>query len=133
MSNSRRSQMAELIFNKLSESHSAMSAGIDPQGGNWKVDPNVYIALKEIGIEAKNLEAKKLTDEMLEKADKIITFMCADKLPAKYQSKVEDWQLGVKRNIGEKQSERTLDEIRKMRDLIYEKIKQFVQQLKNEK
>lgn len=131
MSNSRRSQMAETIFSRLSETK-AKSAGIDPAGGDYKVDENVIIVLKEIGIDVHNPKAKKVTKPMLEEADKIITFMCAEKIPEKYKSKVEDWALGVKRELGQKQSERTIDEIRKLRDLIYEKVEELVEGLKNE-
>lgn len=131
MSNSRRSQMAEAIFNKLSKDK-AKSAGIDPAGGNYRVDPNVITVLKEIGIDVQNLKAKKVTEDMLEEADKIVTFMCIDKIPEKYRSKVENWELGRNREVGEKQKVRTIDEIRKMRDLIYEKVKGLVEKLEDE-
>lgn len=131
MSNSRRSQMAEAIFEKLS-GVKVKSAGIDPAGGDYKVDDNVIVALKEIGIEIHNPKAKKVTEAMLEEADKIITFMCNDKIPEKYKSKIEDWELGVKREIGQRQSERTLAEIRKMRELIYEEVKKLVDGLRKD-
>ena len=121
--------MAEAIFEKLSGAK-AQSAGIDPSGGDWEVDPNALTALKEIGAETKNLKVKKLTEEMLEKADKIIAFRCADKIPEKYKSKVENWELGSQRQIGGKQPERTLDEIRKMQDLIYQNVKRLLKELK---
>lgn len=121
--------MAEAIFTKLSRIK-VKSAGIDPAGGNYKVDENVITVLKEIGIDAHNLKVKKVTEAMLEEADKIITFMCAEKIPEKYKSKVENWEVGVKREIGQKQSERTIEEIRKMRDLIYKNVEQLVQRLK---
>jgi len=131
MSNSRRSQMAEAIFSKIS-GYMAKSAGVDPAGGDHRVDANVIAVLKEIGIDHPGARAKKLTDSMLEEADKVITFRCSDKIPERYKAKVEDWELGAKREIGQKQRERTLDEVRNMRDSIYEKVKNLVERLKTE-
>ncbi|MFH0820743.1 MAG: low molecular weight phosphatase family protein [Candidatus Peregrinibacteria bacterium] len=127
MSNSRRSQMAEAIYKSLGGS--AKSAGIDPAGGDYQIDPNVISALKEMKIETKGLKTKQLTEEMLDEADKIITFRCADLVPKKYHAKIEDWDLGAKRQVGQKQAERTLDEIRMYCDLIYQKVKRFKEQL----
>jgi protein-tyrosine-phosphatase len=129
MSNSRRSQMAQAIFEKLSGTR-AESAGIDPAGSNHTIDNNVITSLREIGIETHNLKVKKLTEEMLENADKIIAFRCADKLPEKYKRKIEEWELGRKREVGEKQSERSVEEIREMRDSIYHKVTELVERLK---
>lgn len=130
MSNSRRSQMAEAIFNALSgnENH-AKSAGIDPAGCDWKVDENVITVLKEIGIDASHHQSKHLTGSMLEESDLIITFRCAERIPTAYKSKVENWELGIKREVGQKQPERSLDELRKMRDMIYERIGQLIEKL----
>jgi protein-tyrosine-phosphatase len=128
MSNIRRSKMGEAIFEKLSGSE-AMSAGIDPAD---KPDENVGIVLKEIGVPVKDLKPKKVTDAMFEEADKIITFRCEDKIPEKYKSKVENWELGRKREVGEKPLERTLDDLRNARDIIYEKVKELVERLKSE-
>lgn len=125
MSNIRRSQMAEAIFTKLT-GIKAMSAGIDPAE---KVDENVITILKEIGIDMGKTKPKKVTNKMLEWADKIITFRCDDKLPDKFKHKIENWELGVKRNVGDKPPERGLDEIRETRDLIYPKIKKLVDEL----
>ncbi len=122
MSNARRSKMAEAIFEKLT-GHEAMSAGIDPVG---KIDENVITALKEIGVPVKDPKPKRITDSMMESADKIVTFRCEDKIPEKYKPKVDNWELGRKRGIGEPQSERTLDEIRELRNLVYQRVKKLV-------
>jgi protein-tyrosine-phosphatase len=129
MTNIRRSQMAEAIFENLT-GEQAESAGIDPIG---KVDRNAVIALKEIGIDWKWKESKKVTEKMLEEADKIVTFRCADKLPEKYKLKIEDWEIGVTRKTGEKPpAERSLDQLRIARDLIYENVKKLVEKLRKE-
>jgi len=66
---------------------------------------------------------------MLEDADKIITFRCADLLPKKFLNKVENWEYGRKRKIGEKPLERGLDEIRQMRDNIYKRVEDLIKRL----
>jgi protein-tyrosine-phosphatase len=128
MTNLRRSKMAEAIFEKLS-GYNAMSAGIDPID---KTDENVVVALREIDVPIRDVKPKKISDSMLEWADKIVTFRCEDKIPKKYKTKVENWELGRKRNIGELPLDRTLDEIRKSRDLIYERVNKLVKELLNQ-
>jgi protein-tyrosine-phosphatase len=120
--------MAEALLKKISRAH-AKSAGIDPEGGGYKIDRNVVDALKEIGIDLHNAKAKKLTEAMLEEADIIITFRCREKIPERFRPKVEEWNLGRKRGAGQKQSERTLAEVRGMRDMILRKVKQLAQRL----
>jgi len=78
MSNSRRSVMAEAIFDKITGEKS-QSAGIDPR----PVDPKTILVLKEIGMEF-NGKSKKVTEAMLEKADKIVVFWGAEHIPKKY-------------------------------------------------
>ncbi|HLC93307.1 MAG TPA: low molecular weight phosphatase family protein [archaeon] len=123
MSNSRRSIMAEAIFDKLT-GPKAQSAGIDPK----PADQNTFLVLKEIGIDCKG-KSKKVTEAMLEQADKIITFRCAEHIPEKYHPKVQNWDFGAKRQVGEEQKERTLEYMRELRDSIYEKVKELIGQI----
>jgi protein-tyrosine-phosphatase len=125
MSNMRRSKMAQAIFENLT-GHDAMSGGFDPSD---KPDENVAIALKEVGIILKDPIPRRVTEDMMEIAGKIITFRCADKVPEKYQPKVENWEMGRKREAGEKPLERTIDDIRGSRDLIYAKVKELASRL----
>ncbi len=69
---------------------------------------------------------------MLERADKIITFRCVDRLPEKYKSKTEDWDFGRKRGVGEKQIERTLDDVRGMRESVYKLVEDLVKRIRKE-
>jgi len=125
MSNIRRSKMAEGIFEKLS-GYKATSAGVDPAD---KPDKNVINALKEIGFQIKDMKPKKVTDSMMEEAYKIIVFRCVDKLPEKYRSKMENWEIGRKRKIGEKPLKRNLDGVRKIQDVVYERVSKLVKEL----
>lgn len=118
MSNLRRSKMAEEIFTNLSGAK-AESAGIEPAE---KPDEAVITALKEMGIAVEDPQPKKVITAMLEEADKIIAFNCADKLPKEYESKIENWDIGSKRGIGEKPPARSLDGVRQLRDAIRRKV-----------
>jgi arsenate reductase len=72
--NSGRSQMAEAFFNHLTKGKArAMSAGTNPAS---KVDPTVIELTKELGIDLSSHYPKKLTTEMLDEADKVITMGC---------------------------------------------------------
>lgn len=128
MSNLRRSKMAEAIFTEFSGTK-AESAGIEPAE---KPEENVIAALKEIGITPEDAKPKKVTQSMLEEAGKIITFNCADKLPEKYKSKIENWDIGSKRGMGTKPPEKSLDDVRELRDQINKKVEQLVKRLKKE-
>lgn len=114
ISNLRRSKMAEAIFEKLSGTV-AESAGIEPAE---KPDEMVLTALKEIGAGSEDPKPRKVTDSMLEKADRIIAFNCADKLPKGYEAKIENWDIGSKRGPGEKPPQKSMDEVRELRDAI---------------
>jgi protein-tyrosine-phosphatase len=123
--------MAEAILNHISKGVDvkAESAGFDPAGGSYMIDQNVIKVLNEKSIETDYLKVKKVTENMLRDSDKIVTFRCIEKLPSKYQSKAEDWQIGRKRKSGQKQSERTIEELRKMRDAIYKKVNALVKKM----
>ena len=88
--NSGRSQMAEAFFNHLTKGKArAMSAGTNPAS---KVDPTVIELMKELGIDLSSHYPKKLTAEMLEGADKVITMGCGveQACPA-ILAPTEDW------------------------------------------
>jgi len=117
--NSCRSQMAEAIFNHLApEGIRAISAGSEPA---TKVDPLALAALKEIGIETNTLNPKLLTREIAQRADKIITMGCPEACPA-VGKPMEDWGI-------EDPSGRGIEEYRKTREIITQKVKPLLETL----
>ncbi|MGQ9515509.1 MAG: arsenate reductase ArsC [Thermoproteota archaeon] len=120
--NSCRSQMAEAILNKIAEDRGiavrAMSAGTRPAA---EVNPFAVQVLREIDIDASHQKPKLLTQEMLEKADKIITMGCLakDVCPAIFLSKTEDWGI-------EDPSGKSIEKFREVRDIIKGKVEDLL-------
>jgi protein-tyrosine-phosphatase len=112
--NAGRSQMAEAFFNHLAEGKArATSAGTNPTS---EVSPTVIQAMKEVDIDISSNRPKKLTLEMLDKADKVITMGCGAEnvCPATFVE-TEDWEL-------EDPEGKPIEEIRRVRDEIKERV-----------
>ncbi|MEM4246642.1 MAG: arsenate reductase ArsC [Candidatus Bathyarchaeia archaeon] len=122
LGNSRRSQMAEAIFRHLSNDKAA-SAGLEPEK---RVDENVITLLREIGIEIERPETKRLTEPMMEEADKIIAFKCLERIPAKYRHKAEDWDVGAD-SQSQLRDVYSMDYLRRVRNQIYEMVRRMVE------
>lgn len=108
--NKKRSQMAEAIFNHLAKEPTATSAGTFPSSA---VDTRTKKVLQEIGIEAKNIRPKLLTNDMLDSADLIVSFGCINSyiFPEK---KFQEWTI---------KDPTTLEELRLARDEILARVK----------
>lgn len=78
-----RSQMAEAIYNHLTNSHDAFSAGTyvgapdEPEGQRlsdlFKNDPNFFEIVESHGMNLRNNVTKKLTPEMLNQFDVVVS------------------------------------------------------------
>ena len=122
--NAGRSQMAEAIFNKLaSNDFLAISAGTKPAS---EVNPLVIQALSEIEIDASGSKPKPITQDMVAKADRIITMGCeaSDFCPAKFLPKVEAWNI-------EDPKGKSLDGIRSIRDTIREHVEALLREMRS--
>jgi protein-tyrosine-phosphatase len=116
--------MAEAIFNKLKPGgFRAISAGTKPAE---EVNPLVVQVLREIGIDASNAKPKPISTEMIAEAERIITMGCeaSDFCPARFLSRIEDWNV-------EDAKGKTLDEIRTIRDIIHEHVRELLQRLQS--
>jgi protein-tyrosine-phosphatase len=112
--NKKRSQMAEAIFNHFATKAYAISAGTMPAD---KVDPRIGEVLQEIGIPVRGVMLpKKVTDKMLQGAERIVSFGCL--VPSQFPSeKFEEWQIP---------DPQTDEELRSVRDALVEKIKGLI-------
>lgn len=92
--NSGRSQMAEAFFNQVAGGKAqAFSAGTQPSD---RVNPVVVEAMKEVGIDISHNKPKKLTVDMVEAADRMITMGCGDDAAGLCPAKIietENWEL----------------------------------------
>lgn len=119
--NAGRSQIAEAFFNQLAGSKVyALSAGTQPAD---VINPVVVEAMKEVGIDISHNKPKALTLEMMEKADKVITMGCSTDAvcPATFVP-TEDWIL-------EDPKDMTIDQVRKLRDKIKDKVSQLLNEI----
>ncbi len=125
--NSGRSQMAEALFNRLApEGMQAVSAGTQPGGA---LNPAAVEAMREIGIdlEADGHRPKVMTPEMVESSVRVITMGCdvdASACPANYYV-TEDWGL-------EDPKDKPIEKVRQIRDRIEDKVRNLIEELKNE-
>jgi len=90
--NAGRSQMAAAFFNELADSTKAkaVSAGTEP---GLRVHPEVLAVMKEIGIDLSNAKPQKLTEELAQDAQFLITMGCGDKCPYVPGLRRDDWPL----------------------------------------
>ena len=90
--NAGRSQMAAGWFNHLvppGAGH-ALSAGTSPAG---QVHAEVLDVMKEVGIDLSSATPKKLTAELAQDADLLVTMGCGDQCPYVPGLRIEDWPL----------------------------------------
>jgi arsenate reductase len=84
--------MAEAFFNQLSRGPAlALSAGTEPGSG---VNPVVVEAMREVGLDISSNMPKRLTPEMLDDADMVVTMGCGAEgvCPASFVE-TQDWDL----------------------------------------
>lgn len=116
--NAARSQMAEAFFNEMTEGrHRGISAGSQPAG---EVNPTAIEAMAELGIDIGVARPKRLTSEMIEEADIVVTMGCGEGVCPVVPKEVMDWEL-------EDPSGKTLDEVREIRDQIRERVRKLVE------
>jgi protein-tyrosine-phosphatase len=113
--------MAEAFLNRFCKNAEALSAGVKP---DEKIHPWTIQVMQEVGINVSQQKPKPLTEDLMKKADKIIV-MDSDLLkdiPKQYLSKVENWRI-------EKLLGKSIEDVRKIRDIIKEKIEKLIQNL----
>lgn len=90
--NAGRSQMAAAWFNTLADPTlaRAISAGTNP---GPRVHPEVVTAMAEAGIDLTNAPTTKLTSELAEGAQLLITMGCGDQCPVVPGLERDDWPL----------------------------------------
>jgi len=124
--NAGRSQMAEAFFKKYApKKFNVISAGTTPSS---QLNPIVVKVMSEIGIELDEQSPKLLSNAMIENSLKTINMGCMDResCPSLFVKDVLDW------NISDPK-EKTIDDVRKIRDQIKYEVMSLINTLKNEK
>ena len=122
--NAGRSQMAEAFFRKYaSDRFNVSSAGTTPSS---QLNPIVIQVMKEIGIDMVNQQPKMLSNSMIENSSKTVNMGCMDKesCPSLFVKDVLDW------NISDPK-EKSIDEVREIRDKIKSEVISLIKTLED--
>jgi len=118
--NAGRSQMSAALFERAAGGrHEASSAGTTPAD---RVHPEVVEVMRELGVDVAGLVPRKLTRELAEQADVVVTMGCGDECPYIPGKRYIDWDLADPKG-------RPRDEVRATRDLIAGKVAGLVEEL----
>jgi arsenate reductase len=117
--NAGRSQMAAALFNQIAnpEKARAISAGTEP---GTRVHPEVVTAMEEIGIDLRGVAPTKLTDDVAQRAQILITMGCGDQCPFVPGAKRDDWPLDDPKG-------KPIENVRAIRDEIGRRVKNFIE------
>ena len=112
--------MAEALFSgAASGQHEARSAGTAPAG---HVHPEVVEVMREVGMELGERVPRRLEQADAEWADVVVTMGCGDACPYIPGKRYVDWDLPDP-------SGQPLDEVRRIRDEIAERVGALVSEL----
>ena len=118
--NAGRSQMSGALFERAAGGrHSALSAGTTPAA---RVHPEVVEVMSELGIDLSDRKPQKLTRELAERADVVVTMGCGDECPYMPGKRYVDWDLQDPKG-------RPLEEVRATRDDIARRVRALVDEL----
>jgi protein-tyrosine-phosphatase len=118
--NAGRSQMSQALFKKAADGrHTASSAGTTPAE---RVHPEVLEVMNEIGFDLSGVRPQKLSAELAERSDLIVTMGCGDECPYFPGKRYLDWELPDPKD-------QPIERVRAIRDDIQQRIGQLVSEL----
>ena len=117
--NAGRSQMAAAWFNQLADRSKAraISAGTDP---GPRVHPEVITVMREVGVDLVAASTTKLTPELAQQAQLLVTMGCGDECPYVPGAKRDDWPL-------EDPKGKKLERVREIRDEIRDRVQALIE------
>jgi arsenate reductase len=118
--NAGRSQMSDALFQRAAGGrHESHSAGTRPAE---HVHPVVADAMRELGIDISGNRPQKLTDELAQWADLVVTMGCGDECPYIPGKRYIDWDLADP-------ADKPLAQVRAIRDDITVRVSDLVREL----
>jgi arsenate reductase len=117
--NAGRSQIAAAWFNALADpaKAQAISAGTDP--GN-RVHPEVIDAMREAGMDLSNATTTRLTPEIAQQAQVLVTMGCGDQCPFVPGAQRLDWPLDDPKG-------KPIAEVRIIRDDVRDRVRALIE------
>jgi arsenate reductase (thioredoxin) len=117
--NAGRSQIAAAWFNALADPAKAraISAGTDP--GN-RVHPEVIDAMREVGMDLSNATTTRLTPEIAQQAQVLVTMGCGDQCPFVPGARRLDWPLDDPKG-------KPIAEVRIIRDDVRDRVRALIE------
>jgi arsenate reductase len=112
--------MSEALFERgAGGRHEARSAGTEPAE---RVHPEVVEAMRELGVDLSARTPQRLTDDLTEWADVVVTMGCGDACPYIPGKRYLDWDLPDPKG-------RPLDEVEALRDDIARRVEDLIHEL----
>jgi arsenate reductase len=116
--NAGRSQMAAAFFNALAAPDKARGVSAGTQPGE-RVHPEVQAAMAEVGIDLSGAKPLRLTDELAQGAQWLITMGCGEACPHVPGLKRDDWPL-------EDPKGKPVERVREIRDEVRSRVSAFL-------
>ena len=118
--NAGRSQMSQALFERAAAGrHVAASAGTAP---GERVHPEVVTVMGELGIDLAGRRPRRLSAELAQNADIVVTMGCGDECPVVPGKRYLDWDLPDPKG-------RALQDVRATRDEIARRVDALVAEL----
>jgi arsenate reductase (thioredoxin) len=118
--NAGRSQMSAALFEQTTEGrHRALSAGTTPAE---RIHPEVVTAMGELGIDLSGRKPRKLTRELAEQGDVVVTMGCGDECPYIPGKRYIAWELPDPNGLPP-------EKVRVIRDDISSRVRELADQL----
>ena len=117
--NAGRSQMAAAWFNLLADPTKAraVSAGTEP---GPRVHPEVVAAMSEAGLDLSGATTSKLTPDLAQRAQVLVTMGCGDQCPVVPGTRRDDWPL-------EDPKGKNIARVREIRDEIRQRVETLLE------
>jgi arsenate reductase len=115
--NAGRSQMSAALFERTG--NRALSAGTTPGD---RVHPAVVEVMRELGIDLAGRKPQRLTTDLAEEADVVVTMGCGDECPYIPGKRYVDWDLPDPKGL-------PADEVRAIRDDIARRVERLAREL----
>ena len=112
--------MSQALFERNAAGrHTAASAGTNPANG---VHPQVIEVMREVGIDLAGRIPQRLTTDLAERADVVVTMGCGDQCPYIPGKRYVDWELPDPQDL-------PIEAVRGIRDEISHLVRRLVQEL----